>query len=64
MVSSSFSLKGVSRSRTFKDRQKKANEKTNYGQQNTSYKTNDGIRSSRVDSGAPEWQAVPDPLVA
>jgi hypothetical protein len=36
MVSSNFSLKGVSRSRTFNDSQKKANEKTNYGQQNTS----------------------------
>jgi hypothetical protein len=33
MVSSNFSLKGVSRSRTFKDSQKKASEKTNYGQQ-------------------------------
>jgi hypothetical protein len=36
MVSSNFSLKGVNRSRTFKDSQKKANEKTNYRQQNTS----------------------------
>jgi hypothetical protein len=35
MVSSNFSLKGVSRNRTFKDSQKKASEKTNYGQQNT-----------------------------
>jgi hypothetical protein len=25
---------------------------------------NDGIRNSGVDSGAPEWQAVPAPLVA
>jgi hypothetical protein len=36
MVSSNFSLKGVSRSRTFKDSQKKANEKTDYSPQNTS----------------------------
>jgi hypothetical protein len=50
--------------RTFKDSQKKANEKTDYSQQNTSLKTNDGTRSSRVDAGAPEWQAVPAPLVA
>ena len=64
MVSSNFSPKGVSRNCTFKDSQKKANEKINYGQQNTSYKTNDGIRSSGVDSGGPEWQAVPAPLVA
>jgi hypothetical protein len=35
MVSSNFSPKGVNRSRTFKDSQKKTNEKTNYGQQNT-----------------------------